>query len=790
MDFQIKNRLTEKGKPSDFDNLSFFRLMQLPATTESLSMQRNVILVLGMHRSGTSALARMLNLLGCDLPQTLMPAAPANPSGHWESSAIMALNDDILHSAGSSWDDWLEVNPQWYNSPVAASFLDRGVAVLNAEYGASPLFVLKDPRNCRLTRFWFDVLAREAIEPLVVLPLRNPLEVMASLEARDGMHRDIGMLLWLRHVLDAEQGSRGRRRLCLTYVGLLNNWAGVADRMQGALGLTWPRFSTLVGMDVDAFLAQDSRHHVRSAQSLLTNPMISQWVRDADRILVKWAESGEDAADYSALDKIRQQLNETGPVFGRLTRAMAGELHHNSELRTLVEARKSEVQQLQEQLATLQASQEQAAQADAERRVALEQDLAELRVHAALVQETRQQEAVAKAALADEKAKLEEALASVHAQAKSQLTALAEQLTQQQQEAAALERRLAEQLAVAGRDRAELESTAAALRAALVEKEVQQAAFTAERAQLQDRIDGSAAALARLTGEHADLDARYRDAQQALEQSRRDLTERQYDLANATSTLRQREEEIFQALADLDAERKRTADVNAQRESAEARVTAVQDKLKVSDQWVFQLAGERKAMEQRAIVAESRLAKAEKSLRVAWAHLAEMETRPVLDGTERDRLLHQVEELNALAQSLRAQEAETAQRWKTAQTELVTLSQMLQQREAELATAQTAEQQHESRILSSLLQEREADADRNARQVEWLQNVNGVVTNYPHWWSLMPKQWRQKKQRQRLLRRGLFDADSYMKRYPDVSSSGMDPLRHYILHGLRENRTF
>ena len=92
--------------------------------------------------------------------------------------------------------------------------------------------------------------------------------------------------------------------------------------------------------------------------------------------------------------------------------------------------------------------------------------------------------------------------------------------------------------------------------------------------------------------------------------------------------------------------------------------------------------------------------------------------------------------------------------------------------------------------MSSLLQEREADADRNARQVEWLQKVSGVVTNYPHWWSLMPKQWRQKKQRQRLLRRGLFDADSYLKRYPDVSASGMDPLRHYILHGLRENRTF
>ena len=459
--------------------------------TESLSMQRKVILVLGMHRSGTSALARMLNLLGCDLPQTLMPAAPANPSGHWESNAIMALNDEVLHSAGSSWDDWLEVNPQWYESPVAESFLDRGVAVLNAEYGASPLFVLKDPRNCRLTRFWFDVLVREAIEPLIVLPLRNPLEVVASLQARDGMHRDIAMLLWLRHVLDAEQGSRGRRRVCFTYAELLDNWAGLADRMQGALGLTWPRFSTLTGMDVDAFLDQESRHHVRSTQNLLANPMISQWVRDTDRILVKWASSGEDAADHGTLDRIREQLNEVGPVFGRLTRAMAGEQHHNSELRALVETREGEMRHLEEQLATLKAGQEQAAQTDAERRAVLEQDLAELRAHAALIQEARQQEAAAQAALAAEKAKLEDALASMQVQAEAQRAALAEQLAQQQAAVEALQQALDARLAQAAQDEAQrtkLVDEKAALEGALESVRAQVQAAEAEHAALAERL--------------------------------------------------------------------------------------------------------------------------------------------------------------------------------------------------------------------------------------------------------------------------------------------------------------
>ena len=80
------------------------------------------VLVLGMHRSGTSALTRVLNLLGCDLPATLMDSAAFNEAGHWESMAIMGLNDEILQSAGSHWHDWLSFNPGWYSSPKAAEY--------------------------------------------------------------------------------------------------------------------------------------------------------------------------------------------------------------------------------------------------------------------------------------------------------------------------------------------------------------------------------------------------------------------------------------------------------------------------------------------------------------------------------------------------------------------------------------------------------------------------------------------------------------------------------------------
>jgi hypothetical protein len=115
---------------------------------------------------GTSAMARMLSLLGCALPATLMPAC-GNEGGHWESEAICALNDAMLDSVGSHWADWRAVVP-------GADWLVRGRQVLREEFGAAGLFVMKDPRQCRLMSFWRDVLAAEGVAARVVLTLRHP----------------------------------------------------------------------------------------------------------------------------------------------------------------------------------------------------------------------------------------------------------------------------------------------------------------------------------------------------------------------------------------------------------------------------------------------------------------------------------------------------------------------------------------------------------------------------------------------------------------------------------------
>ena len=226
------------------------------------SLARTCIFVLGMHRSGTSALARILNLLGCDMPRVLMPASPSNPHGHWESSTIMHLNDAILASGGSSWNDWLRFNPSWYSSPVYPHFLEQGKAAIQQEFGNSSLFVLKDPRSVKLVQFWRDVFQSEGITPKVVIPVRNPAEVAASLHCRDSMPVPLVHLIWLRHVLDAEHDSRDLARAFSTYEELLDEWPALAERLQRSLDITWPRFSATSILEITASLDADSRHHV------------------------------------------------------------------------------------------------------------------------------------------------------------------------------------------------------------------------------------------------------------------------------------------------------------------------------------------------------------------------------------------------------------------------------------------------------------------------------------------------------------------------------------------------
>jgi hypothetical protein len=169
----------------------------VPAAPTSLPSRSTGVIVVGMHRSGTSVVARALHRLGLAVArrEDLMGAAPSNPTGHFESWSLTALNDELLLALGGTWSAPPDLAPGWEEGQVAGSLRERAAEVFRRAHPEDP-WVWKDPRTSLLLPFWRGVLGPHP----VVLVFRHPAEVARSVEVRDGHPPALGVALWSRYV--------------------------------------------------------------------------------------------------------------------------------------------------------------------------------------------------------------------------------------------------------------------------------------------------------------------------------------------------------------------------------------------------------------------------------------------------------------------------------------------------------------------------------------------------------------------------------------------------------------
>lgn len=139
-------------------------------------------------------------------------------------------------------------------------------------------------------------------------------EVADSLEARAGSQGGFGLLLWLRHVLEAEIATRGMPRYFFGYDQLLADWGNVVDGLERVTSVTLPGRSALTEAVVTDFLSESLRHQRRHCGHALEASM-PEWVRSAYAIMRRWCEEGEQAEDFPALDAIRASFNAAAPSF-------------------------------------------------------------------------------------------------------------------------------------------------------------------------------------------------------------------------------------------------------------------------------------------------------------------------------------------------------------------------------------------------------------------------------------------------------------------------------------------
>jgi glycosyl transferase family 2 len=229
------------------------------------------VVVLGMHRSGTSATTRMVSLLGVPTCRAddLVRDRTGNARGHWESGSLVVFNDELLREASSAW--WCPPPEGWDWADVAtAERLERARA---AFYGAhaTEQWVWKDPRTCLTLPFWLAALRRP---PAVVLVHRNPLEIAASLGARSGLSTRATLALWERYVRTALAAAEGLPVFVSGFDETLRDPEGWSRDVAGFLAAAGIDASARDG-GTSGFASPTLRHSERSPEELAADPEVS-----------------------------------------------------------------------------------------------------------------------------------------------------------------------------------------------------------------------------------------------------------------------------------------------------------------------------------------------------------------------------------------------------------------------------------------------------------------------------------------------------------------------------------
>lgn len=674
----------------------------------------------------------MANLLGCALPSDLMAASEGNELGHWESNVITTLNDQLLASAGSRWDDWLSLSKDWNDSVLREEFLDRAVDALRQEYGQSSLFVLKDPRICRIAPLWLEALAALDVRPVVAMPVRNPVEVTESLAARDGSAPGHGLLVWLRNALDAEFATRGLPRFVFSYEDLLSDWSMVAEKMGNATTISWPRKSVLTDSEIDAFLTPQARHQEYD-EKIALGPRTPVWVRDTYAILTKWCKQGEDHEDHVRLDNIRADFDASAPTFAQLITqgAVGGD--------GVGEAGRQR-RRLEEKVARLVQELSQVEQ----RHEAVSHGLAAAE-HAA---ESARNEHI----------ELERVIAEIAADRDSAVS--------RQRAAEEEQGRLAARIV-------QIQSETETLRAS------DQEHFGAQLVRAQSEVEALREQLAKASQAvvaHEDNLARQREQ---ADDTIGDLKNR---LSESESALLQRQEEARQAWADVTVERRTNELLRSELDRTQTRYDALdlrsaEMESRLREQAEAILAAEMRILETRSVAKETALRETEAQSLIARQQ------------EELDKLaLDQRDHLGRLARY----EAEVAQ-LVSLQLELEAVSRAAVEKadSAErVAAANVARQRGEIAQLTRMVADEAQRVSHLQGRAEWLRDLSDLQQRLPRWWALLPAKERAGRLLAKVEASGMFDATAYLSKHPDVAQSGMDPLVHYTRHGIFEGRSW
>jgi GT2 family glycosyltransferase/glycosyltransferase involved in cell wall biosynthesis len=365
------------------------------------------LVVLGMHRSGTSAVTGALSAMGAYVgdEDSLTGKNWENPAGFFERKDLRAICDSILHASGADWWKVANFDPHRVSHSVTRARmpeLQAVVARLDEDAEKNVAWVVKEPRLCLL----YPILQRALLRPQIILTLRHPLEVAKSLRSRNGFSMEAGVALWEAYMVNAIRSCMNADPIIVNYEDLVSSPKPTLEKLANELAARG-----VEGLDPDSGAASvvgslhrevDDHEH----DYLLTEAQVALWEtlksgklpagkpsiseRGKETLLAFEVDEGTRKSLEAEIRSLRQQLQDAKAEAAKvdaLTEEVNGHTAANAELRTELASESARSKRLTENVDALKAkllflqnevlAGKQSLQAETDKAVILEQELGE-----------------------------------------------------------------------------------------------------------------------------------------------------------------------------------------------------------------------------------------------------------------------------------------------------------------------------------------------------------------------------------------------------------------------------